>query len=326
MPSTRKRPRAPANTAADEPPTSSMVVDVQALSTTLADAVSKAVKTAMKTNSTPPSRTAKRRRTADLVDSEVTQHVEDIQGNSGTPGDEPSTKYQSVAVPLGNRLSDKIKNKIWANEFVDFSQLMQPSQQEKFSLSITNYNTSSSSQPKLAIEPTRSAKKLTHINQWLTAFHTFCAIYTVRHEKEAPGLMKYAETVRDLAAKPGDWLFYDEQFRYLRQSDPDMYPWDGIHWELWLKAATSSSLRSGKQTQFTLGKFGSRTRPAETFPRGTCWLFQGGKHCKGCQYQHICFKCGDKHPASQCSSATQGTTITRAPPSASSNASKGKAT
>lgn len=35
---------------------------------------------------------------------------------------------------------------------------------------------------------------------------------------EAPALMKYGEVVRDLAARGGDWRFYDTQFRNLRQT------------------------------------------------------------------------------------------------------------
>ena len=37
--------------------------------------------------------------------------------------------------------------------------------------------------------------------------------------------MKYSEIVCDISTKPGDWYFYDEQFRYIRQSAPDQYPW-----------------------------------------------------------------------------------------------------
>ena len=44
--------------------------------------------------------------------------------------------------------------------------------------------------------------------------------------------MKYCETVRDIFAKGGDWRLYDEQLRFLRQSDPNLFPWDQIHWEL----------------------------------------------------------------------------------------------
>ena len=51
--------------------------------------------------------------------------------------------------------------------------------------------------------------------------------------------MKYCEVVRDLAQKAGDWMWYDEQFRYLRQTAPEKYPWDQIHWELWIRASSS---------------------------------------------------------------------------------------
>ena len=51
--------------------------------------------------------------------------------------------------------------------------------------------------------------------------------------------MKYCEVVRDLENKFGDWIFYDEQVRYLRQSPPDLYPCDQIYWELYTNMATS---------------------------------------------------------------------------------------
>ena len=64
--------------------------------------------------------------------------------------------------------------------------------------------------------------------------------------------MKYCEVVRDIALSNGDWLWYDEQYRYLRQSSPEKYPWDQIHWELWLRASAnfrrSQSITSKPQT------------------------------------------------------------------------------
>ena len=92
--------------------------------------------------------------------------------------------------------------------------------------------------------------------------------------------MKYCEVVRDMAAKAGDWVWYDEQFRYLRQSSPDMYPWDQIDWELWLRASTNFR----KQQPFT-NKLQRQTRQRfrqPFFPRGTFWAFQAGKQCCGC--------------------------------------------
>ena len=50
--------------------------------------------------------------------------------------------------------------------------------------------------------------------------------------------MKYCKVMRDIASKPGDWLFYDHQFCYIRQSAPVSYRWNTIHWELWLRTVT----------------------------------------------------------------------------------------
>ena len=47
-------------------------------------------------------------------------------------------------------------------------------------------------------------------------------------------------------------------------------------------------------------KVSPRSRSRQTFPRGTCWAFQGGRFCGGCRFAHVCFKCGSPHPASQC--------------------------
>ena len=58
------------------------------------------------------------------------------------------------------------------------------------------------------------------MNQWLSPFNIFVAIYSEKPPTDIPKLMKYCEIVRDIAAKPGDWLYYDEQFRFIRQSAP----------------------------------------------------------------------------------------------------------
>ncbi|KAJ8301836.1 hypothetical protein KUTeg_020823 [Tegillarca granosa] len=63
------------------------------------------------------------------------------------------------------------------------------------------------------------------INQWTTCFLTFMAIYIEKHLVEAPHLLKYALTVRELHQNFGDtaWRSYDEHFRKLRQSH--RVPW-----------------------------------------------------------------------------------------------------
>jgi hypothetical protein len=98
---------------------------------------------------------------------------------------------------------------------------------------------SSPSTPQLTLESCNQPKNVTTIDQWVTAFHTYVSIYSEKFSNQTSRLMKYCETVRDLVQKPGNWQYYDEQFRYLRQSAPDRYPWDQIHWELWLGAVTN---------------------------------------------------------------------------------------
>ena len=109
--------------------------------------------------------------------------------------------------------------------------------------------------------------------------------------------MKYCKVVRDFANKSGDWIFCDEQFRYLRQSSP----WDQIHWDSQLRAMTHFRAKSvsfiGSDRTTPQGRFWTST---PTFPRGTCWSFHSGRHCRGCQYEQMCFKWGAKHPATQC--------------------------
>ena len=105
----------------------------------------------------------------------------------------------------------------------------------------------------VSLEPVQNSKRITSIDQWTTAFQVFVAIYTIRFPDSAPGLMKYSATVRDLAAKNAHWRYYDENFRYLRQKS--LFPWDEVHWELWLQAHHMTKLSSSnidcKQSLFS---------------------------------------------------------------------------
>ena len=134
--------------------------------------------------------------------------------------------FSSIGVPLGSRSSARLKNKIWAEEFVTFGSLLDTSPNlDKFALSITPPTAGNGSQtPNFTFEPVNNAKKLTSIYEWVSAFHTFVAVYCEKFPRETPNLMQFCETVRDIAARGGDWNYYDEQFRYLRQGNPQSTP------------------------------------------------------------------------------------------------------
>ena len=111
--------------------------------------------------------------------------------------------------------------------------------------------------------------------------------------------MKYWETVCNIFAKGRDWHLYNEQFRFSWQSDPNLFLWDQIHWELWFQTMFTSCNKSHSSSA-DCEKPPNRFHPQ--FPKGTWWTFHAGKPCSGCKFEHICFNCGSRHPASQCPS------------------------
>ena len=233
------------------------------------------------------------------VTAEVADILQDVHASGTNRGgaptilndSRPQSTFTSISVPLSSRVSAKLKAKIFANEYVNFGALLSssPNNEGKYSLSMAP-SEGSSRRPQITLEPLQNAKRIQSIQQWVSAFNIFVSVYSEKFTAETPRLMKYCEVVRDLAQKSGDWIWYDEQFRYLRQTAPEKYPWDQIHWELWIRA--SSSFRktqplTNKQSQPNRSRFRS-----QFFPKGTCWAFQAGKHCAGCQFTHECFKCG----------------------------------
>ena len=89
-------------------------------------------------------------------------------------------------------------------------------------------------QQTLAIIPNQKKLWITNIEQWTNAFLVFADIYCEKSPSEAPSLMKYMSMVRDLASRSGNWRFYDESSRKLREVDS--LPWNRTHSEIWLRA------------------------------------------------------------------------------------------
>jgi hypothetical protein len=129
-------------------------------------------------------------------------------------------------LPLDARVPDKIKEKIWREEFVDFGVLLSnPDPTARYEI---NVRPSDAGRPaSLVLEQTaKSSKQIKNINDWLSAFHIFVSIYTQRYAHETPALMKYCQLVQDLAARDHNWFYYDENFRFFASQ----VPWATVHW------------------------------------------------------------------------------------------------
>lgn len=174
----------------------------------------------------------------------------------------PQQVHKLISVPLASRVSEKIQAKIWANEYVELSSLcVSIPSDPKYNFTV---NTSAkSNQPVFSLEPVQNSKRLNSIDQWTSAFQIFVAVYTVRFPDMAPALMKYSATVFDLAAKNAHWKYYDENFRFLRQKS--LFPWDEIHWELWLQVHHMN--RNSFQPSLQVSSAKQLKQP---FPRGFC--------------------------------------------------------
>ena len=215
-----------------------------------------------------------------LLQGEVQQHT--------TP-----QPVHTVNSPLGATVPDRVKSKIWADEYVE------PQSQRTASLALFTGN---EGYPTIAISPATRLRQIQNIDQWTTALLTFGSIYAQRHPSRASGLFKYCEIVRDIA-KTGPknaWRQYDEQFRLYRQGDPVNYPWDQPRWDIFFRCMYAKSEHINS-IRTAAGPSNYQNLAKRPFRAGYCWSFQKGQ-CKNrqCRFQHACSKCNNPHPANQC--------------------------
>ena len=239
-----------------------------------------------------------------------------IPSTSDGPPQVPGQCFQSVALPVDARVTDKLRDKIWKDEYIDFGSLLaNPVYANRYQLAVQNPE--SGPLPSLCIEPITKAKKITSIESWLNCFHIFVGIYTRRFPHEAPALMKYCDTVQDLAVRGHNWKYYDENFRFLRQAHRSALPWDRIHDELWLKSNQVTQPRLFQPTPQ-----GRVPGKVDTTPKGYCFRFHKGRKCApGCAYKHQCYKCEGSHPVSNCNFRGQSKQSSGHPSTAKSQSS-----
>ncbi|MES9879360.1 MAG: hypothetical protein ABW185_00570 [Sedimenticola sp.] len=196
----------------------------------------------------------------------------------------PPATMATYNLSLGALLSDKVKQSIWNNEFVEFSSLL-PSAKQDNTIQVNLAGTS------ISVLPSVKEAKTLAIGQWVTAFHIYMDIYVQKHRNEVPGLLVYCELVRDLDRAYGVAAFnyYDRTFRAHRQTQN--LPWAAMHSELWIKATTlalavpSTRTQSLPQTKLP--------NPCHKFNKGSCQF-------PNCRFSHTCSFCGKRHARANC--------------------------
>ena len=115
---------------------------------------------------------------SDSVTTAVSNHVSNLTG-AGTREDslllgpdnvQPKQIFISISANLSSRVGSKIKAKIWANKYVEFGALLASTPQiDKYALSMTP-STGSSKQPRLTLESYQTPKRVSNIQQRISAF------------------------------------------------------------------------------------------------------------------------------------------------------------
>lgn len=115
-------------------------------------------------------------------------------------------------IPLGSTIPQKIKAKIWSNEFFDLRVLLSHQDEEPLTLCITP--------GVINVQHSLKSKTPMFISQWTDAFLIFINTRIQKHPSETPHLLKYVSFIREMQRLHGDvsWRTYDESFRKLRES------------------------------------------------------------------------------------------------------------
>ena len=94
--------------------------------------------------------------------------VQSVIGRQDSQGSQSKNTFLSAAIPLSHSVPDKLKNQIWANEYVDFVLLFHNSvtnpAEEQYNVKL---DTSQEGQQSLVLVPSTKKHPLPTIDQWM---------------------------------------------------------------------------------------------------------------------------------------------------------------
>lgn len=209
-------------------------------------------------------------------------------------------------IPLDYHLAQKTKELITSHAYVEFSTLLKKDKEDarpkSFALKIQN--------DQFLVEGQSEPPTSQSINLWVSQFAIYSTVMLRAHPEQAIPLFHYLEHIRSLNTTGYDWSKYDQAFRKLHASNPNLYPFDRDLVVLQLKCQTKNpsvdsykKQESKRPSNFQSPQYKKKERIEPPFPFGTCWTFQRGEYCSGCEWKegHKCCYCGGKHAGSRCS-------------------------
>jgi len=178
-------------------------------------------------------------------------------------------------------VSERLKQRIWADEFIDFEQLLTNKHNQSIAIKLDQSQEGTA----VALSQASAAKQITSINKWIDAFLIFMTVLIKKQPMVAGDLIKYLSFIRSLSTKfPGNlWASYDYSYRAGRVGL--CLKWSQVDWELY----------------HYLVPLANTFQPGPAKPQALCWHYnKRGCFNKACTFSHTCANCGGKHSRSSC--------------------------
>ena len=237
------------------------------------------------------------------IQNAVQQHTNTLINNGDQQG-VSQCKYDDITRSIDIKVSDKLKSKIWAREYVDLGNLLDPNYENHDTLQVIG------SEGEFRLAPKKSGRKIQNLGQWCDSFMIYLTVYSRKFPEEVPQMTTYLHQMKTLSNKGGDYLYYDEEFRYLRAKSN--IGWDIIP-DLWLECRDVRSNRNKSQrnnnSNFRDKNYNFHPNYSkQVHPAGYCYRYHNTGQCSNpsCTFKHFCYNngCNIKHPVFTCSKST----------------------
>lgn len=223
------------------------------------------------------------------------------------------TYTPSTSDPVSAHVPMKIKEKIWAGEYIDLAIFLKSARDMATETELNGDIAIKGGQ--LTVLPQKRGS-MTNVHVWTSAYIIFMDIMIQKWPNKAPDYLKYMHNIR-LASSRGyglGWTFYDEQFRMRKARHPHS-SWSDIDMELWL-LYVSTPQRNAHPDHYIANQT-YRFKPFDG-PKGhqiqgegkhtdaqkmTCRNYNYNPNCRfgaSCKFSHKCFRCSGSHPITKC--------------------------
>ncbi len=220
---------------------------------------------------------------------------------------------EAYILHLDAEVSEKQRKLITEHKYIDFNSLIKPIDKPKGKRKL---DIQSGPEGYYFQETDDDTKDSVDFDLWESQFLVYATVLSRAQPSQAVGLFHYLAHIKNLSkSNDTDWYKYDQKFRRMHESNPKLYAFEVDVWKIQNLCRIDKNSRLTKPNKFdrkpattTSSSHYNRNAPYkptsdQSFPKDTCWKFQRGEYCPGCNWKggHKCCWCQGGHPGSRCS-------------------------